>query len=60
MDDMGTPSKNHPAHRGLKNRASDKSRVIDLDAFRKTGQQVEPESASFAKHANEAMELGNS
>ena len=60
MDDMGTPSKNHPAHRGLKNRANDKSRVIDLDAFRKTGKQVEPESASFAKHADEAMELGNS
>jgi hypothetical protein len=60
MDEMGTPSKNHPAHRGLKDRSGDKARVVDLAAFRMTGKQVEPESASFAKHADEAMELGNS
>ena len=60
MDDMGTPSNNHPAHRGLKDRARDKARVVDLDTFRKTKAQVEPESASFKKHADEAMELGNS
>jgi hypothetical protein len=60
MDDMGTPSANHPAHRGIKDRAHDKKRVIDLDAFRKTGIKTSPESASFKKHADEAMELGNS
>jgi hypothetical protein len=47
-------------HRGLKDRAKDKARVVDLDTFRKTKVQVEPESASFKKHADEAMELGNS
>jgi len=60
MDDMGTPGPNHPAHRGLRNRAQDKARVVDLDTFRMTKKQVEPESASFKKHADEAMELGNS
>ena len=59
MDDMGTPSDKHPAHRGLKDRAGDKSRVIDLDTFRKTKVQVEPESEGFKKHADEAMELRN-
>jgi hypothetical protein len=59
MDDMGTPGPNHPAHRGLKDRARDKSRVIDLDTFRKTRVVTEPESDDFKKHADEAMELGN-
>ena len=57
---MGTPGPNHPAHRGIKDRAQNKARVVDLDTFRKTKVQVEPESESFRKHADEAMELGNS
>ena len=60
MDDMGTPSKNHPAHRGLKDRAHDKARVIDFASFRTAGVRTEPETPEFTKHGDEAMELGNS
>lgn len=60
MDDMGTPSSNHPAHRGLKDRASNKARVIDFNSFKTAKVRVEPETPEFTKHANEAMELGNS
>jgi len=59
-DDMGTPSKNHPAHRGLKDRASDKARVIDFASFKKAGVITSPDSPEIIKHENEAMELGNS
>lgn len=59
-DDMGTPGPNHPAHRGLKDRANDKARTIDFSVFKKLGVKTEPESAGFTKHADEAMEIGNS
>jgi len=57
---MGTPSANHPAHRGLKDRAANKARVIDFASFKTAKVRTEPETPEFTKHANEAMELGNS
>jgi hypothetical protein len=36
MDDMGTPSKNHPAHRGLGKRSEGQfNNVVDLSAERR-------------------------
>ena len=36
MDDMGTPSSKHPASKGIRNRAHDTRRVIDLNVYRKS------------------------
>lgn len=36
MDDMGTPSDRHPAAKAIRDRASDKARVIDLTTYRRS------------------------
>ena len=36
MDDMETPSSRHPANKGIRNRANDKNRVIDLNVYRRS------------------------
>jgi len=36
MDDMGTPSSRHPANKGVRNRANDTRRVIDLNVYRRS------------------------
>ena len=65
---MGTPSNNHPAYKALKDRGSNKARVIDLNVYRVTkdllgkGERRAPktDSAALIKHENEAIDLGNS
>lgn len=41
-------------------RSSAPSRVIDLGSYRIAKVRVEPEEPGFAKHADEAMAIGNS
>jgi hypothetical protein len=68
MDDMGTPSNNHPAFKALKDRGADKARVIDLNVYRVTkdllgkGERRAPkfDSPALTKHEDEAIDLGNS
>ena len=49
MDDMGTPSKNHPAHRGLvPDRAQDGGRVIDLATERTKRRKDEADEAYYS------------
>jgi hypothetical protein len=40
-------------------RSSNPARVIDLSSYRTAKVRVEPESADFAKHADEAMALND-
>lgn len=66
MDEMGTPGPNHPARRGLDKRTANQfSNVYDFTSTRAlketTGRSraVRAEAPDFAKHADEAMAMGN-
>lgn len=68
MDDMGTPSNNHPAAKAL-DRGSNPGRVVDLTAYRNnryydfspaTSQRRSTvDTPEMIKHENEAMAMGN-
>ncbi len=54
MDDMGTPSSNHPAHRGLDKRSEGqfKDNVVDLGAAR---ERLRPDAADEAYKSNKKI-----
>lgn len=50
MDDMGTPSSNHPAHRGLDKRSEGQfDNVVDLGKAR---ERLRPEASDEAYKSN--------